>query len=178
MSDPRRAATVPGSARREHYRPPTREIGDAMIPDRTTTAIYPHIQEPSAPLLPALPPLDAVVVRTDPQPFPPLWITPWYRRPAAVCAAITTAAVITTAAITMWAVAPAAVPAPAPVVVAAAPAAPAPAPVTASPAAPAGTSSSDLGGVAVFAVIAGVCCLLGKRGGGKPFTFTGSGRVG
>jgi hypothetical protein len=150
-----------------------------MIPNSTTTALYPHIQEPSAPLLPALPVLDAVVVRADPHPFPPLWITPWYRRKAtAVCAAVTTAAVITTAAITMWAVAPAAVPAPAPVVVAAAPAAPAPAPVTAAPAAPADASSGDLGGVAVFAVIAGVCCLLGKRGGGKPFTFTGSGRVG
>lgn len=164
-----------------------------MIPNSTTTALYPHIQEPSAPLLPALPVLDAVVVRADlychicgssshgtaSHPFSPDWITPWYRRKAtAVCAAVTTAAVITTAAITMWAVAPAAVPAPAPVVVAAAPAAPAPAPVTAAPAAPADASSGDLGGVAVFAAIAGVCCLLGKRGGGKPFTFTGSGRVG
>lgn len=189
MSAPRRAVTVPRSARREDYRPTTGEIGNAMIPNRTTTAIYPHIQEPSAPLLPALPVLDAVVVAdlychicgssthgTASHPFRPDWITPWYRRKAtAAYLGVTTAAVITTAAITMWAVAPAAVPAPAPVVVAAAPA---PAPAPAVPAAPAGASSGDLGGVAVFAVIAGVCCLFGKRGGGKPFTFTGSGRVG
>lgn len=179
MSAPRRAVTVPRSARREDYRPPTREIGNAMIPNPSTPTLYPYVQEPSAPLLPALPVLDAVVVREDPPGRAPSWAAPWYRRTTAVCAAVTTTAVIATAGLTMWATAPASVPAPAPVVVAAAPAVPAPAPVTPAPAAPADASSSgDLGGVAVLAVIAGVCCLLGRGGGGKAISGTFSGKVG
>jgi hypothetical protein len=156
-----------------------------------TAQLYPHVQHPSAPLLPALPVLDAVVVpnalhchlcgssthTAAGHPFRRQWVTPWYRSKAtAVCAGITTAAVVSTVALTLWASAPAPAPAPAPAV---AVAAPAPVPVVPPPAplpTPASAGSSDLGGVAVLGVIAAVCCLFG-RGGGKHFDGTFSGRM-
>lgn len=138
-----------------------------------TDELYPRVQHPSAPLLPALPVLDAEIVpsyehtistrRWEP--------APWYRRPAtAVSAAVTAVAIAATAAITMWATAPAPAPAPAPPVAVAAPAPPAPAP------APADTTSGALGGVAVLAVIAGICVVC-SRGSSRGFEGTFSGRM-